>query len=95
MNIGLQTQRLEQCMYPGAPCSFIDPHFNSGCLQKHNFVRLLAYTYEEGLHIDSFKLPIACSCHLSPTHPLTGYHYGPPPPYHLPPPTPFAPYGKK
>jgi hypothetical protein len=27
--------------------------------------RLLAYTYEEGLHIDSFKLPIACSCHAS------------------------------
>jgi hypothetical protein len=27
--------------------------------------RLLAYTYEEGLHIDSFKLPIACSCHVS------------------------------
>jgi hypothetical protein len=26
--------------------------------------RLLAYTYEEGLHIDSFKLPIACSCHV-------------------------------
>ncbi len=27
--------------------------------------RLLAYTYEEGLHIDSFKLPIACSWHVS------------------------------
>ena len=91
-----QTQRLEQCMYPGAPCSYLDPHYSSSCLQKHNFVRLLAYTYQEGLHIDSFKLPIACSCHLAATHPLTGgYHYGPPPPYHLPPPTPFAPYGKK
>ena len=41
-----QTQRLEQCMYPGAPCSFLDPHYSSSCLQKHNFVRLLAYTYE-------------------------------------------------
>ena len=41
-----QTERLEQCMYPGAPCSFLDPHYSSSCLQKHNFVRLLAYTYE-------------------------------------------------
>jgi hypothetical protein len=64
-----QTQRLEQCMYPKAPCSYIDPIIKSSCLQKHNFVRLLAYTYEEGLHIDSFKLPISCSCHLTkPSH---------------------------
>ena len=40
-----QTQRLEQCMYPGSPCSYLDPHYPSTCLQKHNFVRLLAYTY--------------------------------------------------
>ena len=40
-----QTQRLEQCMYPGSPCSYLDPHYPSSCLQKHNFVRLLAYTY--------------------------------------------------
>ena len=67
-----QTQRLEQCMYPKAPCSYIDPVIKSSCLQMHNFVRLLAYTYEEGLHIDSFKLPISCGCHL--TKPS---HYGP------------------
>lgn len=40
-------------------------------MQKHNFVRLLAYTYEEGLHIDSFKLPVSCSCHVSQPR-----HYG-------------------
>ena len=28
------------------------------------YFRMLAYTYEDGLHIDSFKLPIACSCHI-------------------------------
>lgn len=89
-----QTQRLEQCMYPGAPCSYLDPHYPSSCLQKHNFVRLLAYTYQEGLHIDSFKLPISCSCHLDALHPLTGYQYGHPTPYH-PSPTPYSPYGKK
>ena len=57
--------------YPTAPCSFIDHKYPSQCLQKHNFVRLLTYTYEFGLHIDSFKLPIACSCHIG--NPI---HYG-------------------
>ena len=59
-----QTQRLEQCKYQGNPCSYIDPSIRSSCIQKHNFVRLLAYTYQDGLHIDNFKLPIACGCHL-------------------------------
>lgn len=59
-----QTQRLEQCLYPQAPCSFIDHAYHSSCLQKHSFVRLMAYSYEQGLHIDSFKLPTACSCHV-------------------------------
>ena len=59
-----QTQRLEQCLYPQAPCSFIDHAYHSSCLQKHSFVRLLAYSYQQGLHIDSFKLPSACSCHV-------------------------------
>ena len=81
--------RLEQCSQPGAPCSYLSPALPSSCLQKHNFVRLLAYTFDQvrevqmqgnlrshclihlqGLHIDSFKLPVACSCHVSP-------HYGP------------------
>lgn len=89
-----QTQRLEQCMYPDAPCSFIDRAFHSSCLQKHNFVRLLAYTYEEGLHIDSFKLPISCSCHVSqPRHPYgyakhPSYAYTPAPPGYQHSPTP-------
>jgi len=85
-----QTQRLEQCMYPGAPCSFIDHHYHSACIQKHNFVRLLAYTYTEGLHIDSFKLPVACSCHLRQPHHY-GYGHTPPPYTHHHP----TPYGKK
>ena len=51
--------------YPSAPCSYIDStKLSSQCLQKHNFVRLLAYTYDLGLHIDSFKMPVACSCHI-------------------------------
>jgi len=60
-----QTQRLEQCIYPQAPCSFISPNFHSMCLQKHSFVRLMAYSFQQGLHIDTFKLPTSCSCHVS------------------------------
>ena len=60
-----QTVRLEQCIYPGAPCSYIAPGYSSSCLQKYSFVRLLAYTFSQGLHIDSFKLPVACSCHVT------------------------------
>merc|ERR1711935_693387 len=48
--------------------------YYSQCLQKHNFVRLLAYTHDQGLHIDSFKMPVACSCHISePHHFVPGY----------------------
>ena len=85
------------CRYPSAPCSYIDQtKLASQCLQKHNFVRLLAYTYEEGLHIDSFKMPVACSCHIKgPKHhyghgygvtPVPHYAVTPTPVYH--PPTP-------
>ncbi|TRY80618.1 hypothetical protein TCAL_13247 [Tigriopus californicus] len=93
-----QTQRLEQCMYPTAPCSYIDNKYYSQCLQKHNFVRLLAYTYEEGLHIDSFKLPVSCSCHIGDQHYGHGYGGHPVTPayggYHgYPSPTPTPHYG--
>ena len=91
-----QTTRLEQCMYPGAPCSYISTAFHSSCLQKHSFVRLLAYTFHLGLHIDSFKLPVACSCHVSPPSIIPGPSQRspvinnqspqpPPAPTHLPP----------
>ncbi|XP_043209709.1 uncharacterized protein LOC122374794 [Amphibalanus amphitrite] len=62
----VQTSRLESCVYPGAACSFVDHLFPSACLQKYSFVRLVAYSYDRGLHVDSFKLPSACSCHVSP-----------------------------
>ena len=39
--------RLEQCSQPGAPCSYLSPALPSSCLQKHNFVRLLAYTFDQ------------------------------------------------
>ncbi|CAL8148324.1 unnamed protein product [Orchesella dallaii] len=67
-----QTLRLEQCIYPNAPCSYVDSHYHSKCIQKHNFVRLVAWTHEEGLHVDTFKMPIACSCHVR--QPIHFYH---------------------
>jgi len=59
----VQTSRLENCVHPGAPCSFVD-HLVTACLQKHAFTRLVVWDYERGLHVDSFKMPTACSCHL-------------------------------
>ena len=59
-----QTMRIEYCHHPALPCSYISPYVRSFCVQKNNFIRLMAYTYEEGLHVDSFKLPVACSCHV-------------------------------
>ena len=50
----------------------------SSCWYLYYF-RLLSYTYEEGLHIDSFKLPVSCSCHVKPPTPHP-YGYIPPPP---------------
>ena len=34
------------------------------CIQKYNNVRLLAWTDERGIHLDIFRLPVACSCHF-------------------------------
>jgi hypothetical protein len=67
--------------YPHASCSYVGPLYNSHCLQKHNYVRMVAYSPQDGLHIDSFRLPIACSCHLGQTrlpnaHTLLNYATG-------------------
>ena len=59
-----QTIRLEQCYYPNSPCSYLSPSITTSCKQKHNFVSLLAYTAAQGLHMDTFKLPVACSCFI-------------------------------
>ena len=43
-----QTSRFEQCTHPGDSCHHLTtPGYKSQCLQKHSFVRLLAYTYEK------------------------------------------------
>ena len=59
-----QKIRMELCIYPGAPCSYVSTGYVSSCVQKYRYVSLLVYTHVEGLHMDSFKLPVACSCHV-------------------------------
>ena len=59
-----QTVRLEQCHYPSSPCSYLATSITSSCIQKHNYISLLAYTAKQGLHMDTFKLPVACSCFI-------------------------------
>lgn len=59
-----QNIRLEQCMYAGRECSFTSAFYNSECVQKSNNHRLLAWTEDKGIHLDVFKLPVACSCHF-------------------------------
>ena len=59
-----QTIRLEQCHYPSSPCSYVSKSVSSSCIQKHNFVSMLAYTAKQGLHMETFRFPVACSCFI-------------------------------
>lgn len=68
-----QTLRMEKCMRPGASCSYVSHHYKSHCSQVFNFHRLLSWDKKKGLHMDIFKVPVACSCHIQ------GYSYIYPP----------------
>jgi len=60
-----QTVRVETCLNNGSNCRLLPPCFNTQCSQIHTFHRLLAYNPckpEDGLFIDTFRLPSACSC---------------------------------
>ncbi|CAL8143324.1 unnamed protein product [Orchesella dallaii] len=59
-----QTLRLEKCLSPGDSCSYIMPHFRTACTQVYNYHRLLAWDSEKGLHMDVFKVPTCCTCHV-------------------------------
>ncbi|KAK4303389.1 hypothetical protein Pmani_024585 [Petrolisthes manimaculis] len=63
-----QTTRLESCLFPEAACRALVPCYKSHCTQKSVYHRLLSYDPcdpYKGLFIDIYKLPSACSCHLS------------------------------
>ncbi|KAF3429619.1 hypothetical protein E2986_08975 [Frieseomelitta varia] len=59
-----QTLRLEKCTNPQASCSFISENYRSSCMQVYNYHRLLAWDNKLGLHMDIFKVPSCCSCHV-------------------------------
>nr|CAD7196134.1 unnamed protein product [Timema douglasi] len=66
VNIGdhTQTLRLEMCLRPQEPCSYILNNIRSNCYQVYNYHRLLTWDEEIGLHMDIFKVPTCCSCHV-------------------------------
>ncbi|CAD6216307.1 GSCOCT00004458001.2-RA-CDS [Cotesia congregata] len=59
-----QTLRLEKCSKPKSSCSFISDNYRSSCIQVYNYHRLLTWDNDIGLHIDIFKIPSCCSCHV-------------------------------
>ncbi|XP_043274934.1 neurotrophin 1 [Venturia canescens] len=59
-----QTLRLEKCSKPKASCSFISENYRSSCIQVYNYHRLLTWEASLGLHMDIFKVPTCCSCHV-------------------------------
>ncbi|CAG0882067.1 unnamed protein product [Cyprideis torosa] len=59
-----QTLRMEKCLKPGASCSYTGHHYKSQCAQIYNYQRLLTWDETNGLHMDIFKIPVACSCHI-------------------------------
>ncbi|XP_023316520.1 neurotrophin 1 [Trichogramma pretiosum] len=59
-----QTLRLEKCSTPRQSCSFISENYRSTCMQVYNYHRLLTWDSKLGLHMDIFKVPTCCSCHV-------------------------------
>lgn len=62
-----------QCNTPSAPASalgrsLVSPSTSSlpksHCLQHYESQRLVAWSKQQGLHLDIFRVPIACSCHI-------------------------------
>ncbi|XP_048509646.1 neurotrophin 1 [Athalia rosae] len=59
-----QTLRLEKCTKPQSSCSFVSDNYKSSCTQVFNYHRLLTWDSTLGLHMDIFKVPTCCSCHV-------------------------------
>lgn len=52
------------CSNPQSSCSFISENYRSSCVQIYNYHRLLTWDQKLGLHMDIFKVPTCCSCHV-------------------------------
>ena len=64
-----QTVRVETCLRSGSACRLLPPCYAASCAQVHTFHRLLAYNPcrpQDGLLIDTFRLPSSCSCAIGP-----------------------------
>ncbi|XP_046436240.1 uncharacterized protein LOC124188019 [Neodiprion fabricii] len=59
-----QTLRLEKCTKPQSSCSFVSENYKSSCTQVFTYHRLLTWDTNLGLHMDIFKVPTCCSCHV-------------------------------
>ncbi|XP_055912625.1 neurotrophin 1 [Eupeodes corollae] len=59
-----QTLRLEKCSTPQESCSYLSHNYRSRCSQVYNYHRLLSWDKTRGLHVDIFKVPSCCSCHV-------------------------------
>ncbi|KAG6459670.1 neurotrophin 1 [Manduca sexta] len=59
-----QTLRLEKCLKPKDACTYLTDNFKSKCVQVYNYHRLLTWDQQNGLHMDIFKVPTCCSCHI-------------------------------
>ncbi|XP_015601905.1 uncharacterized protein LOC107270945 isoform X2 [Cephus cinctus] len=75
-----QTLRLEKCSNPHRSCSFISENYRSSCVQVYNYHRLLTWDTTLGLHMDIFKVPTCCSCHVHGYSELFPPHQKDPPP---------------
>ncbi|KFB49282.1 hypothetical protein ZHAS_00017395 [Anopheles sinensis] len=73
-----QTLRLEKCSTPQDSCTYLTDNFRSRCVQIYNYHRLLSWDAARGLHVDIFKVPTCCSCHIDGYRetfpPLTSYN---------------------
>ncbi|XP_053672516.1 neurotrophin 1 [Anopheles nili] len=73
-----QTLRLEKCSTPQDSCTYLTDNFRSRCVQIYNYHRLLSWDASRGLHVDIFKVPTCCSCHIDGYRetfpPLTSYN---------------------
>ncbi|RWS28664.1 Coagulin domain containing protein-like protein [Leptotrombidium deliense] len=75
-----QTIRMEKCLKPNEKCNHISNNkVLSRCAQVNGVHRLVVFEKGKGFYIDTFRIPTACSCHVSkrkqmpPKH-SHGYH---------------------
>ena len=61
-----QTVRMEKCLKPNSKCNYISyGDFDSRCAQVHSYHRLLVFEKGKGFYIDTFRIPTACTCHVT------------------------------